>query len=104
MWLVSDLGLVVGPLILACLVEVALDHRDGLRWVLRQRLGGESEKMGQIPTSEGAVECGQCGREQGGMSKGDELGGCGRCDGGRERALARARWRYVNMDRSGDVG
>ena len=35
-----------GSLILACLVEVALDHRNGLRWVPRQCFGGEPEKMG----------------------------------------------------------
>ncbi len=55
------------------LVKVPLDHGNRLWWVLGEGFDGKSEKVGQIATFEGAVECGQGGRKQRSMGKRDEL-------------------------------
>jgi hypothetical protein len=81
----------LGPLYLARLVQVALDHCCGLWGILAEECWCEPGEMGEdVALFEGMVEGGQGWREQGSVGKGDQFGWCGGADGGQRRV---AQWR-----------
>jgi hypothetical protein len=60
------------------LVEVALDHGDGGRWVLGQGEIGQPREVWEISKAKCSAECAEGRREECSMRKSDKLGRGGR--------------------------
>jgi hypothetical protein len=69
----TDRGKLGGSKVCALLVEVALDHGGGTRWILADLAGGKFRKGCKMAGVEGLAPCGDRRGEERGMNKSDAV-------------------------------